>query len=300
MARKVGQGGTITLDATYQEGTGELIDPTDPRVDIIDSDDVQVVTDAVPTNTAVGRYEYDYMVAPDAPLGSWTAHWTGTINGLPVEGEEPFEVVEAGDISFDSDGWPTVVDLAAYQRVAITSEDDIATATQAIELAKALIRSETRQHIDRVNNDLLILAGAWTQELWLPERPVIRVAAVVLDGQTLAVDTYAWTAAGRLTRGLIDEDGFQRAGVAWSWGSPTTTVAVTYTHGYSEIPGDLRAICLSLAARRFQNPAQVQSETIGDYSYTLQTGELDSSLGLTSHEQQVCARYRIDVRSVAV
>lgn len=100
MTQRVGQGGTIGLDATYTDGTGALVDPTSPRVDIIDSGDVQLVTDAVPTRSSLGQYTYSYAVGGAAPTGVWRAHWTGVINGVLREADDYFTVVAAGDIDF--------------------------------------------------------------------------------------------------------------------------------------------------------------------------------------------------------
>jgi hypothetical protein len=103
----VAQGQTVTLDATYQLGTGQLVDPTNPKVSIVDPFGATVVANADPTrHPSVGRFEYDYPVAAAAPLGSWTARWTGTINGTPVQGDEVFQVVAAGTVGFSATGSP--------------------------------------------------------------------------------------------------------------------------------------------------------------------------------------------------
>jgi hypothetical protein len=99
--QKVGQGGTIRLDAVFKDGAGNLVDPVTPLVDVLNPSDVAVVTDAAPVRAELGRYYYDYAVAAGAPLGVWTARWTATINSVAVEDDDTFEVVAAGDIVFD-------------------------------------------------------------------------------------------------------------------------------------------------------------------------------------------------------
>jgi hypothetical protein len=100
----VAQGASITLEAVYQLGTGELVDPTTPTVSILDPLGSTVITNAVPTRISLGRYSYVYGVAGDALLGSWIAHWTGVINDVPREGDDTFYVVDAGDINFEGEG----------------------------------------------------------------------------------------------------------------------------------------------------------------------------------------------------
>lgn len=111
MAGTVGQGGTIRLEARFRAGSGELIDPITPLVDILNPSSVAVVTDAVPTRDSTGLYHYDYTVAGDAPLGGWSAHWTGVINSVPVSGDDSFTVVEAGSVD-------PVADAPAYSTFA--------------------------------------------------------------------------------------------------------------------------------------------------------------------------------------
>jgi hypothetical protein len=196
--------------------------------------------------------------------------------------------------------WPTADELAAYMRTSI-SDDDQAAAEQALQLAIGLIRGETRQHIDYVEDDTISLTGSWGYDLWLPERPVHSVSAVTVGATTLDVPSYRVSSNGRLYRGPVSPTvSFQWDDVSEPWGGSNTLISVTYTHGYQEIPADLRAVCLSLAARRHSNPESLQSETIGSYSYTNQNSEGSSSMALLDDERAVCARYRIDVRSIAV
>lgn len=95
---RVAQGGAVTLTAEFQTGAGDLTDPTGPTVDVIDAEDVQVVTDDEPTRLSLGRYTYTYVVPADAPLGVWRVHWGGTVDGLASGGDDWFDVVTPGAI----------------------------------------------------------------------------------------------------------------------------------------------------------------------------------------------------------
>lgn len=124
MTERIGQGGTITLDAFYRDATGAAVTPTSPLVDIIDANGTVLITDDVPTAIGTGHYEYAYPVDAAAPLGTWTIHWTGTVNGSPLAVDEDFNVVAAGSITTSGNDalagpcteWLTLGDLQSDER----------------------------------------------------------------------------------------------------------------------------------------------------------------------------------------
>lgn len=96
--QRIAQGGTGTFTAEFQTGAGDLVDPTDPRVDVIDADGTELVTNATPTHVSLGNYSYAYVVPDDGPVGIWRLHWTATIDGLTSGGDDWFNVVTPGEI----------------------------------------------------------------------------------------------------------------------------------------------------------------------------------------------------------
>jgi hypothetical protein len=96
--QRIAQGGTGTFTAEFQTGAGDLVDPADPRVDVIDADGDELVTNATPTHTSLGQYSYAYVVPNDGALGIWRLHWTATIDGLGAGGDDWFNVVTPGEI----------------------------------------------------------------------------------------------------------------------------------------------------------------------------------------------------------
>lgn len=283
--KRVGRGGTITLEATFQEGSGALVDPTTPRVDLIDPVDTEVVTDAVPTQDAVGLYHYDYEVPVDAPLGVWTAHWTGVINGSPVADDDSFEVTEAGVIEFPGVGWPTLEELASYLQTTITEQADIDRAELALELAIGEVQAYTGQRIEYVGDETVTLDGSGSPVVLLPEIPVVEVASVTLDGDVLDASGYTW-----------DAEGILRAG--GSWPSPPRTLEVIYSHGYPEIPEAIRSVVLKLAARIYTSgeavaavAAGIRSESVGSYSVTYADR---SGASLEDADRAALDRYRAE------
>lgn len=125
MTQRVGQGGTVPLDGTFEDGTGALIDPTTPRVDILNPSGVVLVTDDIPARLATGIYRYDFVVPVNAPIGLWTARWTGVINGGAVQGDEYFIVDLAGSVSFDSSVLVTPDEVGAFMDATLTEHERI-------------------------------------------------------------------------------------------------------------------------------------------------------------------------------
>lgn len=144
--------------------------------------------------------------------------------------------------------------LAEYLGEAAFTGARLAQATSHLEIASARIQNWTRQRIERVAGDVIVLAGTADWELVLPERPVVSVGLVKVDGAVLAAGGYR----------IVGDTLVRRTG---GWVGPTDSVVeVTYTHGYSPIPDDIRAVTLALAARMSSNPLGVTQEGIGSYS----------------------------------
>lgn len=190
MPQQIGQGGTITLDGIYQEGSGQLVDPVDPRLAISDPDETTVASNLIPTRDTTGRYHYDYLVPSAAPLGIWTATWTGTINGVPVTGLDHFEVAEAGSVSFDEDV------LVTAEEVAQAAEVDLS--VDQLEALRGLVNEFTAELEERLNRPLLvrsftnepIILPPGSDSLWLRHAPVREVLAVRTSAGTY---TGTWT-----------------------------------------------------------------------------------------------------------
>ncbi|HEX5543684.1 MAG TPA: hypothetical protein VFX60_19375 [Micromonospora sp.] len=153
--------------------------------------------------------------------------------------------------------------LATRDDLAALLQQDVveATADLMLEAATAAVQGIVGQRIVRATStvSLDVSDDRW---LWLPQRPVVSVASVMMDDVEL--DTTDWSLRGhRLYR-------------QWGWwGLVGAPVEVTYTHGYAD--GDqrlqlARAAVLSLAAAAYSNPAGVSREQIDDYAVAYETG----------------------------
>lgn len=158
------------------------------------------------------------------------------------------------------------------------------TARLLLELVTAEVQGYTGQTISAVTGDVVTLLPVGETVLFLPELPVTAVATVVVDGTALVVtDDYMWTPAGVLTRRSNN------------WGVIPSSVVVTYSHGYAEIPGDIKLVCLQAAARALENPSGAVSEQVdGDYAVTYPhvAASAGAQLHLLEDERRVLNRYR--------
>jgi hypothetical protein len=176
----------------------------------------------------------------------------------------------------------TADDLA--DRLGVTfSASEIDRAETLLTLASGLIQEETRQQIELVEDDEFTVHGLTEGMILLPERPVVSVASVTLDGDPIAADTYH-----------VDGDYLVRSGVAWGeflggyewfgWGD--SPLVVTYTHGFSSIPDAIRAVCLEVAVRAYVNPGSVTQEAYGSE----RTSYGAVGLSLTPDERRIVRR----------
>lgn len=182
----------------------------------------------------------------------------------------------------------TVAELALYLQRTFTPTQD-AQGQLALDLATGLIQGHTRQRLERVVNDSVRLRDTYGGDtLTLPERPVISVASVTVDGTALVLDDgYAWDGSDVLVR-LGD------------WWANGKVIQVVYTHGFSPIPVDVKNVCLRAAARSFTNPSGLVSETIDFWTRTYSSaGERSAAVGvvLTDDDKADLNHYRLRVHS---
>lgn len=184
-------------------------------------------------------------------------------------------------------------ELAVYQGKPPFDPVKGAQADLVLELVTAAIISEAGQSIELATTTAA-LAGTWDRDLELPERPVVSVASVTVNGLALVQNSdYFFNPGGfRIRRGAPfapsqsgdwygDDDvddydlamqGDQLEGalgaVPMTWGGPTSVVNVEYTHGRDPIPNLARLVCLAAADRFLSSPTGVVQESLGPYAAT--------------------------------
>lgn len=160
--------------------------------------------------------------------------------------------------------------------------------------ASAIIRNYCRQTFDLVADDEVDLRGTNSSRLKLPERPVVSVSVVEING--VAVSTY------RLVRDTLIRTGpsatqFDATVPGGSWGGPSYTVTVTYTHGFTtgtDQMATLKGVCLQVAARAASNPQHLHNFASDGTSLGFDTA---GPLGLTAAEQATLDRFRHEYAS---
>lgn len=149
----------------------------------------------------------------------------------------------------------SVPELGAYLGSSIDADSQVR-AAMALNQSSAAIRAYCGWSITQETVTGGAVDGNGRQRVWLPTLRLTEVAEVVLDGRTLTYDVdYTWTSDGMLYRPS-------------GWPMVPRALSVTYTHGYQFPPADVVGVCLSIAARRFENPIAYRRESHDDWSVT--------------------------------
>src|SRR5690606_2997314 len=103
-------------------------------------------------------------------------------------------------------------------------------------------------------------------------------------GELVLAEDYDWSELGYLTK---------RRGC---WGFRPRSVVVTMTHGYAEIPPEVKAVVLGIAARMETPAGTVRAQGAGPYNVQMTTNP-DGSVGglsLNLEERGALSRYRLE------
>ena len=173
----------------------------------------------------------------------------------------------------------TAADLAAAMQAPVDSD----AAELALASASAVIRRWTRQTITRVTDDAAQLRVIDCDELVLPQRPVVSVGEVKVNALVLA----DWVLSGDR---LLRTGGWRYLPGTSSYPDPGV-VQVTYTHGWEDVPDEVKAVCLDLASSTLSNPSMLRQEAIDDYSRTFATESVGLGV-LSGTHKELLADYR--------
>lgn len=191
----------------------------------------------------------------------------------------------------------TKADLVARLGRDISCEED-ARLEALLTDASALVRAYTGQDF-AVTADAEVTLRAQAGLIRLSQRPVTAVSSVVAIGGNgtpdLALVDWWWDGldlirigAGEYVINLPeqwwdDEDGYPG------------TFRVTYSYGYATPPPDVIAVVCGMVLRTLTAPTAVggvTSETIGPYSYRLESAGVGIAVSLGDMERKTLARYR--------
>lgn len=169
---------------------------------------------------------------------------------------------------------------------------DLTIGQEAVDKGSGLVRAIARQQFSFVSQETIVLAGG-ERVLRLPQRPL-----VVDTGPNLLTVTELGEFGGVAVTMVEDRDYSRignelKRGYPWWWnnsqrlmGYPrghalgvwAPRVQVTYSHGYTTIPDDVQSIVLDAAAALFDNPTNLRSVTIDDYTETKAAEVLGAAL----------------------
>lgn len=233
--QQVAQGGSVTLSAQFVDSGGDPVDATGVLVDIVDPDGADVVTNASPAHDGVGAYSYEYDVAADADLGRWEAHFTGTVEGLGLAGDDEFDVVTPGSIITSAYDLLTLAEAKAALN--IDPDDD------QFDVELAMYVTALSQRIDDLCGPVVKRTvtderhDATTGPVWLNQVPVASVSLVIeyVSGMATTLEAEAsLTEAGDyvlLDPGTVNSRLARRSSFYDRWWSTGSTVVVTYVAG---------------------------------------------------------------------
>ena len=167
-----------------------------------------------------------------------------------------------------TDSFCEITDVEALLQLTITGDaTKEASCAAAIIEATEVIRLYTNQIITQVEDDVLTIDFNYGRKIILPQIPVTEVSEVVEDGTTLtAGEDYALGQHGILHQ------------LNRNWKKGIQIIVIPYTHGYSQVPQDIKDICKRIASRIYQAGLRsaktngisgLSGESIGDYSYSL-------------------------------
>lgn len=210
----------------------------------------------------------------------------------------------------------TVDDVAAILNRPL-SITEVSTATRLLEIASGMVRRYTRQDLTFALGDMVTIPGNWGQSIILPQRPVVNVSSVTINGATppfaawkliddelfigtgsfqpdygtaLWGGTGLWGPAGSF-------QGPQATGATWQ--GPQVSVAVVYDHGYDPIPDDIVNEVAGMAALQMSSPVGIDEERVGGYLAKYAQSPV-GGLALASETKAVLNFYRRRYASVSI
>lgn len=195
----------------------------------------------------------------------------------------------------------TYEDYAALHRASDLDNDEVTLIENLLGQASARVRNHCRQMLSLVTDDAVEIAGTWAHVLELPERPIVDVTAVSVNGFAVSTNDFSLTTTGIRWGGAsadYDHDHNYPAeswppgaagGQRRNWAGPDAVVAVTYSHGFATIPDDVIGVVVNLVDAALNAPERAtQRLAIGSYSETFN----GDARALTADEMAILDRYR--------
>lgn len=151
--------------------------------------------------------------------------------------------------------------------------------------ASAWVRAYCGWHIYPSQDDTVTVNTAGGQLLLLPTLYMTALGPVILTADSSTVDptTLSWSQNGSVA--------YKPCQDVWPqpcWPVGLSTVTVTFTHGYDEVPDAIKAVTVAIAKRMLSQLSGVQSEQAGMVLRTYADADV-----LSPAESAALNRYRL-------
>lgn len=177
---------------------------------------------------------------------------------------------------------------------------------QRLDYATGRIRNYCRWHIYPSITETRTFDSHGGRLLLLPTLMLTDIASITLTetGTVLDPASYRKSRLGMIQL-LAGHHCWPHTSPGWShrgygWPVGFETVAIEFTHGYTELPVDLVEVAISVASRMPAQLAGVTQETVEKASTTwgaVLAGGIDAKSGFTIAETNVLDAYRVEPRA---
>lgn len=173
----------------------------------------------------------------------------------------------------------TVEELEAYMGREFTAAEE-AQAEALIDNVSVLIESYTGVTFSLSANEEVRMQADGYGIIEFNAKPITAVAVYDIDG-TVALDYATWDGLSAVY-GLM----------------PNQVVDIVYSHGYSVVPGDIKAVTMGACSRVMYNPSGLRQETVGAISVTYPgiSGEA-GTVNFSTLERRVLDKYKKTAQS---
>lgn len=177
-------------------------------------------------------------------------------------------------------GLITVEDLEAFMGREFTEPEE-AQAEAIITVVTAVIESETGVSFTLVEDEEIRAQADGYGMIELNAKPISSVAVYDLDSDDELAEP-VWD-------GLSTIYGLQ----------PNQVVDIVYSHGYAQVPGDIKAVAYGMSSRIIYNPSGLRQETVGSISVTYPgVGGEAGTVNMSKLERNVLDKYSAQAKSM--
>jgi hypothetical protein len=169
----------------------------------------------------------------------------------------------------------------------------------------AMVRNRSGQKFSRIQS--VTRMRAIDGKLKLVQKPVISVDLVQIVNWDDTLTTYSpgvyWFDGIDTIGGVTLQSGvIVNSPAIWADQVMPAAFQVTYTHGDTETPADILAIVCNAILRALgaSSPSGTVSETVGQYSYRLDSSAVGGVVGFLADEVITMRRYKKAARTVAL